>query len=86
MSPSFLDAPPDAPTVTDYDRAHAALYLRLLDAEASGADWKDVVAHLFGLDPLAGPERAQRIHAAHLARARWMSAQGYRDLLRPSGT
>lgn len=81
MAPAFLDAPPDAPTITDYDRAHAAVYLRLLDADADGADWKDVVARLFGLDPLTVPERAQRVHAAHLARARWMSAHGYHGLL-----
>jgi hypothetical protein len=82
MTRAFLDAPPDAPTVTDYDRSHAVLYLRLLDAEAAGADWKEVVALLFGLDPLTAPERARRVHAAHLARARWMSTRGYQELLR----
>ncbi|MDQ0302461.1 DNA -binding domain-containing protein [Ancylobacter polymorphus] len=82
MTRAFRDAPPDAPTVTDYDRSHAALYLRLLDAEAAGADWKEVVALLFSLDPLTAPEHARRVHAAHLARARWMSAEGYQQLLR----
>lgn len=82
MIRAFHDAPPDAPTVTDYDRSHAVLYLRLLDAEAAGADWKEVVALLFGLNPLTAPEHARRVHAAHLARARWMSAQGYQELLR----
>lgn len=82
MTRAFLDAPPDVPTVTDYDRSHAVLYLRLLDAEAAGADWKEVVALLFGLDPLTAPEYARRVHTAHLARARWMSAEGYQQLLR----
>lgn len=81
MTRAFHDTPPDTPTVTDYDRSHAVLYLRLLDAEAAGADWKEVVALLFGLDPLTAPEHARRVHAAHLARARWMSAQGYQELL-----
>lgn len=82
MTRAFLDAPPDAPTVTDYDRTHAVLYLRLLDAEAAGADWKEVAALLFDLDPLTAPEHARSVHAAHLARARWMSIQGYQQLLR----
>ena len=82
MPRAFRDVPPDVPTVTDYDRSHAVLYLRLLDAEAAGADWKEVVALLFGLDPLTAPEHARRVHAAHLTRARWMSAQGYQELLR----
>lgn len=86
MTPAFLDAPPDVPTVTDYDRSHAVLYLRLLDAEAAGADWKEVVALLFGLDPLTSPEHARHVHAAHLARARWMSAEGYQQLLRRPDT
>lgn len=38
-------APPDAPSITAYDRAHVSLYLRLLDAEASRAAWDDA-AHL----------------------------------------
>lgn len=82
MTRAFRDAPPDAPIVTEYDRSHAVLYLRLLDAEAAGADWKEVVALLFSLDPLTAPEHARRVHTAHLARARWMSTEGYQQLLR----
>jgi len=81
MTRAFLDAPPDASTITDYDRAHAVLYLRLLDAEAAGADWTEIVARLFGLDPFTAPERARNVYATHLARARWMSTQGYQQLL-----
>ena len=29
----------------------------------------------------AEPERCERVHAAHLERARWMTRIGYRDLL-----
>jgi len=82
MTRAFLDAPPNGPTVTDYDRTHAVLYLRLLDAEVAGADWKEVAALLLGLDPLTAPEHARNVHATHLARARWMSTQGYQQLLR----
>lgn len=77
----FLDEPPDSPTLTNYDRGHIKLYLRLLDAEADGADWREVVSILFGLNPDHEPERASRVHHTHLMRAHWMTEQGYRHLL-----
>lgn len=78
----FLDEPPESAALTDYDRAHAKLYLRLLDAAAEGADWREVASVLFKLDPEVDPERARRVHDTHLARARWMTEHGYRQLLR----
>lgn len=78
----FLDEPPDSAALTDYDRAHAKLYLRLLDAAAEGADWREVVLVLFKIDPEVDPERARHVHDTHLARARWMTEHGYRQLLR----
>ncbi|NDW07663.1 DNA -binding domain-containing protein [Jiella pacifica] len=76
------DAPPESDGLTDYDREHVKLYLRLLDAAADGAVWQEVAAVLFGLDAAQEPERAKRVYEAHLARARWMSATGYRFLAR----
>ena len=35
---TFLDAPPDSDTLTEYDRSHMVLYLRLFDAAEEGAD------------------------------------------------
>ncbi len=78
----YLDEPPVSTALTAYDQAHLKLYLRLLDADADGAAWEEVVEILFGLDPAADPNRAAKIHAAHLARARWMTENGYRHLLR----
>lgn len=78
----FLDEPPKSEHVTDYDRDHVVTYLRLLDAEADAAHWREVVRIVFGLDPDNQPERALRVHESHLARARWMTENGYRDLLR----
>ena len=68
--------------LTDYDREHAALYLRLLDADAEGADWREVARIVLKADPAKEPERAKRMWASHLARARWMTETGYRHLLR----
>jgi hypothetical protein len=70
--------------LTTYDREHMKIYLRLLDAEADGACWKEVVVIIFGLDPDAEPLRAARVYASHLARAKWMSQTGYRQMIRPS--
>jgi len=78
----FLDEPPKSEHVTDYDSDHVVTYLRLLDAEADAAHWREVVRVVFGLDPDNQPERALRVHESHLARARWMTENGYRDLLR----
>lgn len=80
--PPFLDEPPVSKTLTDYDREHMVLYLRLLDSSRDGADWREAVQILFGLDPVCEPQRCRRIHDAHLARARWMTEHGYRELVR----
>lgn len=79
---TFENEPPTSHTLTDYDRIHLKLYLRLLDAEADGADWQEVVRVLFHLDPAADPDRARHMHDTHLARAHWMTEHGYRHLLR----
>jgi hypothetical protein len=76
------DAPPAEERVTDYDRAHLQAYLRLLDAAAAHADWREAAALILGLDVDQDPSRAQAIHDAHLERARWMSRAGYRELFR----
>jgi hypothetical protein len=42
-------AAPTDPVLTPYDHEHLVTYMRLLDADADGADWRDVsriVLHL----------------------------------------
>lgn len=82
----FEDSPPDEPHLTGYDEAHLSDYLRLLDADAEGADWQEAVSIIFGLDPTLDPERAKAVHDSHLARARWMTRIGYAHLLGPRRT
>jgi len=79
----FRDRPPLTDRVNAYDEQHLAIYLRLLMADEEGADWREVVLVLFGLDPAQDPRRARIVHESHLARARWMNATGYRHLLEP---
>lgn len=81
----FLNEPPQSPALTAYDREHMKLYLRLLDAETDGASWQEAVQVLFGIDPDRQPEHARHVHDTHLARARWMTEHGYRQLVEETG-
>ena len=76
------DAAPDDPVLTPYDIEHMITYLRLLDADAEGADWREVARIVLRIDPETEPVRAKRCHESHLARAQWMTHTGYRHLLR----
>lgn len=78
----FNDIAPVGDMLTEYDRAHVKLYMRLLDAADDGAEWTEAVNILFGIDPALEPERARNVHDSHLTRARWMTRTGYRQLLR----
>jgi len=82
MTEPFDDTAPSGPELTGYDQAHIKLYMRLLDAAADGADWREAVQVLFGIDPAREPDRARQVHDSHLARAQWMAGSGYRHLLR----
>lgn len=77
------DRPPQLDHVSPYDELHLTNYLRLLDAEAEGADWREAVFIIFRIDPTEEPERAKLVHDSHLARAHWMTKNGYRHLLKP---
>jgi len=78
---AFEDRPPESETLTAYDERNLITYLRLLDADEEGADWREVVQIIFGLDPEQEPERAKGVHDSHLARAQWMTKVGYEYLL-----
>ena len=57
-----------------------------IDAEAAGADWKEVARIVLHIDPDREQVRARNAFDSHLARARWMADHGYRDLLRGGTT
>ncbi|CAN7653133.1 DUF2285 domain-containing protein [Agrobacterium genomosp. 3] len=78
----YIDQAPEGPALTEYDRQHIKLYMRLLDAENDGASWQEAVEILFQICPDSEPERARRVHDSHLARAHWMTQHGYRQLRR----
>jgi hypothetical protein len=87
MSAALADARPIltlAPSgeITAYDRMHAAIYLRLLDAEEAGADWREVAQIVLGLGPSIPEPQARSIYSSHLNRAHWLVRGGYKDLLK----
>ena len=82
LDPPVADLAPNSSVLTGYDEQHLVTYLRLLDAEAEGADWQEVARIVLHIDPELEPERARRAWDSHLARARWMTENGYRHLLR----
>jgi hypothetical protein len=79
--PEIADAPPVSNDLTDYDRSMFVVYLRLLDAAAEGADWREVARIVLRVDPDRERIRARRMYETHLARAQWMTEHGYRHLL-----
>ena len=82
LNPDIADVAPTDPTLTPYDEQHLITYLRVLDADAEGADWREVAKIVLHIDPDHESERARRAHESHLARAKWMTEHGYRHLLR----
>ena len=79
------DVDDEAPTgfdlITPYDEVHFVTYLRLLDADADGADWTEVARIVLHRDPTTDAARTRRCWESHLARAQWMTKRGYRRLL-----
>jgi hypothetical protein len=86
LDPDVADLAPTESVLTPYDEQHVVTYLRLLDAEADNADWREAVRLILHIDPSAEPERARHAFDSHLERAKWMSSHGYRHLLRGGGS
>jgi Uncharacterized conserved protein (DUF2285) len=82
LDPDVADTAPADSILTPYDHEHAITYLRLLDADAEGADWREVTQIVLHIDPEREPVRARQAYESHLTRTKWMTEQGYRHLLR----
>lgn len=81
LDPPVSDTVPVEAVLTGYDEQHLVTYLRLLDADAEGADWREVANIVLHIDPEREPKRARQAWESHLARAKWMTESGYRHLL-----
>jgi hypothetical protein len=82
LDPDVADTAPSDSVLTVYDEEHLITYLRMLDAEAEGVDWREVARIVLRLDPEHEPDRARQAFDSHLSRAKWMTERGYRHLLR----
>ena len=71
--PNVANVAPNAAAFTEYNEQQRVLYIRMLDADAEGTDWRD---------PDREPDRVSKAFDIHLARAKWMPHTGYRLLLR----
>ncbi|KAA3448615.1 DUF2285 domain-containing protein [Mesorhizobium sp. SARCC-RB16n] len=81
LDPAVADEAPTSPVLTGYDEEHLLTYIRLLDAATEDADWREVAKIVLHIDPETEPERAFRAWETHLARARWMTTNGFKYLL-----
>lgn len=81
LDPAVDDQAPAVDVLTGYDEEHLITYLRLLDADAEGRGWIEAAYILLRIDPSREPKRARRAFESHLARAKWMAAEGYLHLL-----
>ncbi len=81
LDPDVADVAPTGDEITTYDERHFVTYLRLLDAKAEDADWKEVSNIVLHRDPAAEELRSYRCWQSHLERAQWLSREGYKRLL-----
>jgi hypothetical protein len=84
LDPDVADVAPADSVLTVYDEQHVVTYMRLLDAEKAGADWREVARVVLHIDPDRDPDRARKAFESHLARAKWVTEQG--RLLRGAGS
>jgi len=82
LDPNAADLASVEPMLTPYGQEHAITYMRVLNADAEGADWREVSRIVQHIDPDQDVQRARRAFDSHLARAKWMSREGYKHLLR----
>jgi hypothetical protein len=73
LDPDVADTAPSDSVLTVYDEQHIITYLRLLDANAEGADWREVARIVLHLDPEREPDRAWRAFESHLSPNGWRS-------------
>ncbi|MBB4261318.1 DUF2285 domain-containing protein [Bradyrhizobium sp. CIR3A] len=84
LDPDVADVAPIEPVLTAYDEQHVVTYIRLLQAEGEGADWREVARVVLHIDPELELDRARSVYQSHLARAKWLTEQG--RLLRGTGS
>src|SRR2546430_14037040 len=75
LDPKVADLAPADPAVTTYDEEHIVTYLRLLDADAEGADWRDASRTPLHIGPDRAADPARRAFGRPLTPARVRTAE-----------
>ena len=83
LDPDIADAAPNESAMTTYDEQHVVTYIRLLQADSEGADWREVARMVLHIDSERDLDRARNAYLSHLQRAKWVTEQG--RLLRGPG-
>lgn len=76
LDPDVANLAPTEPAPTFYDEQHVVTYIRLLQAECEGADWRDVARIVLHINPERDADRARNAYKSHLSRAKWMTERG----------
>jgi hypothetical protein len=65
LDPDIADIAPSGTVLTSYDNEHLVPYLRLLEAHAESADWREVARVVLHLDPEHECDRARKTFDSH---------------------
>lgn len=60
LDPDLADTAPVSDQLTGYVEQHVVTYLRLLDAHAEDADWREVARIVLHINPAQEPQRVRR--------------------------
>jgi ABC-type cobalamin transport system ATPase subunit len=82
LDPPISDVAPADRNLTGHDQQHRVTYLRLLDADAEGADWQEIAKVALHIDPEREPDRTKRAWERPLAPRKVANRSGFRHLLR----
>ena len=80
LNPDVEDSAPAGDVFSDCDIEHTVTYIRMLDADKDGADWPEVSRIVLRIDAGSEPDRARLACDSPLARAKWSSRHGYRQV------
>jgi hypothetical protein len=59
LDPNIADVAPAGPALAVYDEEHLITYMRVLDADQQGTDWREVSRIVLRVDPDREAERAR---------------------------
>ncbi|TIM23804.1 MAG: DUF2285 domain-containing protein [Mesorhizobium sp.] len=80
MKPDIADEVPWSDSITNYDRQHHTIYLRILDACADNVSVEEIADLILGINPILEPVRARKAVCSHIDRANWMVTEGCKQL------